>query len=74
MDDTYTPEEFIKRLKIRGIVFHVAVAREYVKNAGKKTFSEDDFIDAYYKTNADVIGTHIEGEKFDYYEGTYRSR
>ena len=53
MSDTYTPEEFVQKLKLRGYVRYIEDARKYAKKTGKKTFTEDDFQDAYHALNAE---------------------
>ena len=57
--DTYSPEEFVKSLKRRGLVTHIADARKYVEQTGKDSYTEDDFMEAYHHINSRPMGRTI---------------
>ena len=62
--DTYTPDEFIQRMKSRGLST-VRDARRYVQQHKKDSYTEDDFIDAYHAIEYDGIGRKIIREQGD---------
>lgn len=70
----YTPEEFIKSLKRRGIVKYINDARKYVKETGKEQYTEDDFETAWRALNGGHLGREfirdqVDGETVIYQRG-----
>lgn len=58
MDDTYSPEEFVKRMKLRGLAT-ISDAKRYIESVGKDFYTEADFIDAYHAIDGGTIGRRI---------------
>lgn len=56
--DTYTPEEFIERMKSRGLSTKKE-ARRYVTHHKKQAYTEDDFIEAYHAIEYEGIGRKV---------------
>ncbi len=61
----YTPKEFALRCERRGLTNSIRTAKEfvkeYMKETGKKRFSEEDFYEAYHALNSEPIGRRVAG-------------
>lgn len=53
--DIYTPDEFVRSLKMRGIAAKMDDARRYVKETDKPFYTEDDFEDAWRELTREPI-------------------
>lgn len=61
MTDCYTPEEFAQKLKLRGMAKSIKDSRDYVKQSGKSSFTEEDFEVAYRALDDwSTAGRHME--------------
>lgn len=63
--EVYTPEEFVRTIKLRGMTFRKTVIQEYLVRHPKKEYTEDDLMDYYHETEKHPVRHTIHGSASD---------
>lgn len=59
--DVYTQEEFIRAIKLRGMISRKSVLADYLARHPKQVYTEDDLMDYYYETEKNPVRHSVHG-------------